>query len=429
MQGNVEVISHIGVSGWAVREASSEPAVVEVLANGQLVASGRANAFRADLARHGLRSGFAYFEVPLNLPLGPEPIEVSVRTSGSEAPLPGAPVTLPPLTTRSRAEYQAETRRWLDQRFAAGGVGADGIYVAHQPIYGFRGGHCEPNLFDRYVITWNLMQALADLRFDSLLDVGGAEGYKAALARHLFGCNVMSCDLSGEACRRAEEIYALPTLALDIHKLPFSDESHDVVVASETIEHVIDYAQAVEEMMRVARKAVVITVPHESFRQVAETQRRGELHGHIHYFDLNTFNAFTKCGVEAESRPMIADNRVYRLLTLLMEGNAELAKPISRRAARWLERAPWLWRAVFNRSVSARLLEQDRRLVGKTPGSGYKGVLAILLKDPDARRSQPVRTVRMRDVLDFQVPYHRPDPVVLAAATKAAMPDKAETTG
>lgn len=425
MRGNVEFVSHVVVSGWAVRADSDDPAEVEVLADGTVVGRGRAEHFRAGLKRHGLRGGYALFEVPVSLPLGPDPVEVSVRIGGSDKALPGTPYVLAPVARKAPAVYQEEVRRWLDGRFAEGGVGTDGIYVGHQPIYGFRGGYCEPNWFDRYVITWNLMQALAELEFDSLLDVGGAEGYKAALARHLFGGQVVSADLSFAACQRAREIYGLPALAVDGHRLAFADESHDVVVASETIEHVIDYKQAVEEMLRVARKAVVITVPHETLRQVAETQKRGDIHGHIHYFDLETFNAFANSEVAVESRPMISKDRRYRALTLLMEGKAKLAEPGWPGVARWIERAPWLWRAVFNRFVSAKLLEHDRRLVSRAPDAGYRGVLAILLKDPKARRSQPIRRVRMRDVLAFRVPYHRPDPAGLARATKTSSSDKA----
>jgi hypothetical protein len=96
-------------------------------------------------------------------------------------------------------DYTREVREWLDRRFRA--VDADGVYLAHQPIYGFRAGHSEERLVERYVITWQILKALARLRFGTLLDVGGAEGYKAALARDLLGVSVRSSDLSG--ARRA----------------------------------------------------------------------------------------------------------------------------------------------------------------------------------------------------------------------------------
>jgi hypothetical protein len=54
---------------------------------------------------------------------------------------------------------------------------ASGVYVAHQPIYGFRRGPCEDDNMRRYIITCQILKALGRLHFGSLLDVGGAEGY------------------------------------------------------------------------------------------------------------------------------------------------------------------------------------------------------------------------------------------------------------
>ena len=36
--------------------------------------------------------------------------------------------------------YTEDTKSWLDQRFRE--VDAEGVFLAHQPIYGFRRGHC-----------------------------------------------------------------------------------------------------------------------------------------------------------------------------------------------------------------------------------------------------------------------------------------------
>ena len=93
-------------------------------------------------------------------------------------------------------DYTTDTMRWLDKRFKL--TDESGIYFAHQPIYGFRKGHSEPGAVSRYMITYQIMKALSHLRFSSLLDVGGAEGYKSALARSLFGVRVRSADLSAE---------------------------------------------------------------------------------------------------------------------------------------------------------------------------------------------------------------------------------------
>jgi hypothetical protein len=77
--------------------------------------------------------------------------------------------------------YTKITKNWLDREFTR--ASKEGIYFAYQPIYGLRGGHSLPGVTKRYCITYQIMKALGHLQFNSLLDVGGLEGYTAALAR------------------------------------------------------------------------------------------------------------------------------------------------------------------------------------------------------------------------------------------------------
>ena len=184
--------------------------------------------------------------------------------------------------------YTEETRAWLDRRFEE--TSPDGVYLAHQPIYGFDAGHCEPSLLPRYVRTLEIMRALAQLRFGSCLDAGAAEGYKAELARRLFGADVVATDLSENACRRAREIFGLTARSGDLHDLPFEDGEFDVALCSETLEHVSDFRSALSELLRVARTAVVITVPHESHDRVEENRSSGEPHAHINSFGLDSLD-------------------------------------------------------------------------------------------------------------------------------------------
>lgn len=44
--------------------------------------------------------------------------------------------------------YTQETKNWLEERYRK--VDEQGVYVAHQPIYGFRIGPTDPNLDDSY---------------------------------------------------------------------------------------------------------------------------------------------------------------------------------------------------------------------------------------------------------------------------------------
>jgi SAM-dependent methyltransferase len=139
-----------------------------------------------------------------------------------------------------------------------------------------------------------MLDFLSRIPFSTLLDVGGAEGYKAFLAQSLLGSSVVTTDLSAEACNRAREIFNLDSRPADIHSLPFANGSFDVVTCSETLEHVPDLRAAVSELVRVARTAVVITVPHES-----EASVKAHMKGacpHIHSLTPNSFNFVSEYG-------------------------------------------------------------------------------------------------------------------------------------
>src|SRR4051794_29916204 len=110
-------------------------------------------------------------------------------------------------------EYTRTTMEGLDERFRL--FDADGIYYAFQPIYGHDKAHSEPGLLARYTRTYAIMQALAGLDCQSLVDVGGAEGYTAHVAQTLFSRPVEHCELSEEACQRARDLFGLTSTCGD----------------------------------------------------------------------------------------------------------------------------------------------------------------------------------------------------------------------
>jgi ubiquinone/menaquinone biosynthesis C-methylase UbiE len=200
--------------------------------------------------------------------------------------------------------YTLETKDWLDERFRQ--TDEAGIFKAHQPIYGFRKGHFDPSYASRYIPSYHIMKSLSRLKFAHLVDVGGAEGYKAYMAQRLFGIGAENSDLSAEACKRAEEIFHVKSTPVDIHKLPFADGEFDVVMCSETLEHVAELEGAVDEVLRVAKKAVVITVPHEDQDTVEKHVIEGKSHGHIHSFDLASFDYLEARGYEVIAKKIMS---------------------------------------------------------------------------------------------------------------------------
>jgi ubiquinone/menaquinone biosynthesis C-methylase UbiE len=303
--------------------------------------------------------------------------------------------------------YTKETREWLDRRFAQ--ASADGVYLAHQPIYGFDAGHCEPSLTPRYVRTLEIMRALAQLRFDSCLDVGAAEGYKAELVHRLFGARVVVSDLSENACRRAREIYGLTARPGDVHELPFESEEFDVALCSETLEHVSDVQAALSELLRVARKAVVITVPNESERRVEEARAAVEPHAHIHSFGRHSLDFLTReRGLPVVARPIVSP--MIAALGGLVEGTwRELREPARQHRA-WNRLAqmhnaisPVVSRFCGARAES-RLLELDRLACRRL--RAHLALLFVVLKDRTAPVDTSARKVTAKEIVSFRVPFH-----------------------
>jgi SAM-dependent methyltransferase len=206
--------------------------------------------------------------------------------------------------------YTSQQKSWLEKRIRA--HDPNGVYLAHQPFYGVRSSPSEPGHTTRYTITYRIMQTLWKLSFDSLLDAGGGEGYKAQLVRKFWGTPTVVSDLSEEACRRTHELYDLPAETADLHELPFADGAFDVVICSESLEHVTDFKRAVDDLLRIARHALIITVPHEH----GGGDQKAEHHGHINAFCRKTFSYLKEQGGKVVA---------WRLLSPLLTVPASLA--------------------------------------------------------------------------------------------------------
>ncbi len=164
-----------------------------------------------------------------------------------------------------------------------------GGYFAHEPVYGVGCNQSEPYQAAKIARAYSLFRRLAQMQFESLLDVGGSEGYHANLARQLFSSKTVTSDVSFEANLRAREFFGLPAVASDAHWLPYPDESFDVVLCCEVLEHVSDPVAVICEVARVARHYAVFTT-EQTAKQPREREIRLLLadaespHAELHWF-------------------------------------------------------------------------------------------------------------------------------------------------
>ena len=95
---------------------------------------------------------------------------------------------------------------------------------------------------------------------DRIMDVGFGLGYGMAMMAQN-GCYIVGIDIDHKAVRRArllnfEELGIQEINHYDGMYIPYPDEVFDVVTCIDVIEHVPDYQNLLEEMVRVSRRVV-----------------------------------------------------------------------------------------------------------------------------------------------------------------------------
>jgi 2-polyprenyl-3-methyl-5-hydroxy-6-metoxy-1,4-benzoquinol methylase len=130
------------------------------------------------------------------------------------------------------------------------------------------------------------------------LEVGCGEGVIADKLYRRFG-SVVALDLADAGLRADWRQYVGPRfLHASAHALPFGDGQFEVVVAAEVLEHLADPAQGLQEMARVSRRHLVVSVPREpifrSCNLVAGRYVRalGNTPGHLNHWSKGSFVRF-----------------------------------------------------------------------------------------------------------------------------------------
>lgn len=288
--------------------------------------------------------------------------------------------------------YTESTKQILDERFDQS---IDGIYYSHQPIYGYRSKYSAGSNIARYMLTKSILNVLTRIDFTTFIDIGGAEGYTANLVRKLFGAKVQITDLSEASCKRAKQIFDIDATPCDIHHLPFNDNGFEVVLCSETLEHVTDFKQAANELLRITEKVLIITVPHESPEEVAENIRNNVPHGHIHYFDVDSFNYLKDQGYKIMVQKTLSPYLV-------------IPRVIAEAAKKKRSKLPYkiynlftpVLRNIFGKRSAIFLSDLDKTLcdsLGK-----YGGITFTIFKK-DVQLKDRYKTIKTRDFIDLTV--------------------------
>lgn len=145
-------------------------------------------------------------------------------------------------------------------------------------------------------------ELLKPLRASSILDVGSGEGFTLRkLEEKGIGEKLEGVDYSDDAIELAKKVY--PTLTIkkgDIYNLPYKDDSFDVLLCTEVLEHLKDPEKAIKELRRVSKKHIIFSVPNEPFFIIANLlrgkylRRLGNHPEHINHWNYRGFEKFLK---------------------------------------------------------------------------------------------------------------------------------------
>jgi len=136
------------------------------------------------------------------------------------------------------------------------------------------------------------------LNIDTVLDAGCGEGFTLdRLQKEKIGKVFEGIEYDGQAVLQANTMYPkLKIIKGDIYKLPYKNNSFDLVICTEVLEHLDNPKKAYRELIRVSRKYVLISVPNEPFftiQRIARFQNILHLGAHPEHIQHWTYKAFT----------------------------------------------------------------------------------------------------------------------------------------
>ena len=127
----------------------------------------------------------------------------------------------------------------------------------------------------------------------NILDVGCGTGYITEKISS-YGKPVTGCDVSFERIITAEKYCKNKPVSFiqnDKNFLPFKNNSFDLIVCLEVLEHVKEYENLLEEIKRTLKDYLIISVPNEPFFRMANflrgknVKRWGNDIDHINFFN------------------------------------------------------------------------------------------------------------------------------------------------
>lgn len=141
---------------------------------------------------------------------------------------------------------------------------------------------------------------LSKISFESILDVGCGEGmfihYNFEIFRNKYCCAI---DIDEKEIETAKSNISFCELKVgSIYNIPYSNDSFDIVVCTEVFEHLDNPELAINEIHRVTKNFVLLSVPNEPLWRILNLSRLayiksfGNTPGHLNHWSSKSFKNF-----------------------------------------------------------------------------------------------------------------------------------------
>ncbi len=138
-------------------------------------------------------------------------------------------------------------------------------YTSKNPIQKF--------LINNFLRT--IFLCLEGITINKVLDAGCGEGFVLSEFKNRnIGCVLEGIDCSEQALNTGRELF--PYLSLkkgDIYNLPYEDNSFDLVLCTEVMEHLVEPDKVLNEIMRVSGLYCLFSVPSEPVFMISNLLR------------------------------------------------------------------------------------------------------------------------------------------------------------
>lgn len=140
---------------------------------------------------------------------------------------------------------------------------------------------------------------LSEISFETVLETGCGEGYVSEFIYKTRKPKIDAFDISEAVIDEAAKNFKFVNFSVgSIYDIDKPDNSYDLVIASEVLEHLEEPEKALAEIFRTSKRYVLVSVPNEPLWRILNFCRGkyiknlGNTPGHIQHWSKQSFREF-----------------------------------------------------------------------------------------------------------------------------------------